>query len=95
MLVGRLTDGAGGEALRDDVADGNGLIEGEGVGVQAASRAHSREIANAIIVTCIRCACPIGYARTASARRSTCHLETGASGRKACVNDPRPNAPCS
>jgi hypothetical protein len=53
VLVGRLTDGASDgfsdAALGDRAADGNGLIEGEGAGAQAASRAQSRAMADVFI----------------------------------------------
>jgi hypothetical protein len=55
VLVGRLTDGAGDGALGDgalgdEAADGDGLIEGEGAGPQATSRAQSRAAASGFIV---------------------------------------------
>jgi hypothetical protein len=54
VLVGRLTEGAGDgalddEALGDEAADGDGLIEGEGAGAHPASRAQSRAAANVFI----------------------------------------------
>ena len=50
VLVGRLTDGVGGEALGDGAAEGDGLIEGEGAGAHPASRAQSRAAAQGFIV---------------------------------------------
>jgi hypothetical protein len=57
VLVGRLADAVGDDALGEDAADGDGLIEGvalivgDGAGAQATSRAPSRTMADVFIVT--------------------------------------------
>jgi hypothetical protein len=50
VLVGRLTDGASDGMLEAGATDANGLIEGEGAGAQAASRAQSRAMTSVFIV---------------------------------------------
>jgi hypothetical protein len=71
VLVGRLADAVGDDALGEDAADGDGLIEGvalivgDGAGAQATSRAPAERWRTSSSLRG-RCARSVGCARTVS-----------------------------